>query len=367
MRIVQLVIGGGVAGGQLLAARFASAARVRGDDVSFVSPADGPFLRQLRSDGYQTALVDVGRTYRLDGVAALARHLRSERADVFHTHTLAAANALSRIAARVAGVPIVSHLHIENHFRPATRPLLRALDNRTARLAARLVAVSQATRAAYERQGYPRGRIELLYNGVEPATSVPSGLRAELGLGDDGLVVALVGRLCDVKGQRELIEALGSAPGVRAILVGDDLEQGGEYRRFLEREAERLGVTDRVVFAGPRDDVDRVLADVDVLALPSWTEGLPLVALEAMARGRPVIATPVGGTAEAVVDGETGILVPPRDPQRLAEGLRRLAADPALRERLGAKGRERVAERFSAREMTRRMLEIYDEVAGSAR
>jgi glycosyltransferase involved in cell wall biosynthesis len=362
VRIAHLVIGGGQAGGQLVARRFALAARERGDDVRFVGPEDGPFMARVRRDGFETTLVDVGRSHRLDGVVRLARNLRTTGTDLLHTHTLAAANGLSRCAARLVGVPVVSHLHIENHFRPATKPVLRALDNGTARLSARLVAVSDATRVAYERQGYPSGRIEVLHNGVDPAFGrPPAGLRDELGVGEDALLVALVGRLCDVKGQRELIQSLADVPGAHAVLIGEDLEHGGDYRRLLEREADLATVRNRVSFTGARDDVGALLEQVDVLALPSWTEGLPLVVLEAMAHGRPVVATPVGGTSEAVVDGETGILVPPRDPASLAGALRRLA-DPALRERLGAAGRRRATERFSADEMARRMLEIYDEV-----
>lgn len=359
------MIGGGLAGGQLVARRFALAAQARGDDVLFVSPEAGPFMERVSADGFATTVVDVGRAHRVGGLARLARELRAFEADLLHTHTLAAANSLSRVAARLASVPVISHLHIENHFRLETRSLLSTLDNATARLCARLVAVSESTREAYERQGYPRGRIEVLHNGVDLASEArAAGVRGDLGLDDSSLVVALVGRLCDVKGQRELIRALVDVPGARAVLVGEDLEQAGEFRRVLEREADRAAVADRVVFAGVRDDVDAILEEVDVVALPSWTEGLPLVALEAMAHGKPVVATPVGGTPEAVIDGETGIIVPPRDPESLAHALRRLQAEPALRERLGAAGRARVAERFSAADVSRRMLELYDEVAG---
>ena len=99
-----------------------------------------------------------------------------------------------------------------------------------------------------------------------------------------------------------------------------------------------------------------------MLALPSWTEGLPLVVLEAMAHGKPVVATPVGGTPELVTDGETGLLVPPRDPQALAAALQRLLEDAELSRRLGEAGRRRVEERFSLDAMNRRVLQIYDEV-----
>ncbi len=305
--------------------------------------------------------VDVGRTYRIDGVLRLARLLRRERADVLHTHTLAAANALARVAGRLARVPVVSHLHIANHFRPATRALLANLDNATARFAAALVAVSEDTRRAYEEQGYPR-RIRVVYNGVTATTADANGLREELSIPADAPLVAEVGRLCDVKGQRELIDAIALLPGARAVLVGADLELGGAYERALRDHADELGVTERVVFAGYRDDAARVVAAADVLALPSWTEGLPLVVLEAMALGRPVVATAVGGTPELVADGETGLLVPPRDVAALTAALKRVLDDEGLRRRLGEAGRRRVAERFSSEAMTRDVLAVYDEV-----
>jgi glycosyltransferase involved in cell wall biosynthesis len=361
VRIVHLVIGGEIAGGQLVALQLARGARDRGDVVSFVSPADGPFAARAREEGFAVDFVDVGRTNRIDGALRLARLLRRERADVLHTHTLAAANALARIAGRLARVPVVSHLHIANHFRPATRVLLANLDNATARFAAALVAVSKDTRRAYEDQGYPR-RIRVVYNGVAAATADANGLREELSIPADAPLVAEVGRLCDVKGQRELIDAIALLPGTRAVLVGADLELGGAYERALRDHADELGVTDRVVFAGYRGDAARVVAAADVVALPSWTEGLPLVVLEAMALGRPVVATAVGGTPELVADGETGLLVPPRDVAALTAALKRVLDDEGLRNRLGEAGKRRVAERFSSEAMTRDVLAVYDEV-----
>jgi glycosyltransferase involved in cell wall biosynthesis len=361
VRVAHLVIGGDVAGGQLVALQLARALRERGDDALFVSPSRGAFTERVEAEGFRVVGADVSRLTRLRGMFALSQRLHDEQVDVLHTHTLAAANALGRLAARWASIPVVSHLHIENHFRLSTRWLLRFADNATARLAAAHVAVSEDTKRAYERQGYPSG-IEVVYNGVSLDGEGARGVRAELGIPDGAPLVGEIGRLCDVKGQRELIVALAQVPEARAVLVGADLEQGGAFQTALEHEAERLGVRDRVVFAGRREDAHAVLAALDVLALPSWTEGLPLVALEAMAQRRPVVATPVGGTPEVVVDGETGLLVPPRDPDALAAALRRLLDDADLRRRMGEAGYERVRERFSADAMTQRVLELYDEV-----
>ena len=364
MRIFHLVTSGDVAGGQLVALQLARAARDRGDDVAFVSPSDGPFLDLARADSFRAFRVRSSRLYELRGALALARLLRRERVNVLHTHTHLAASVLGRLAARSAGVAVVSHLHIENHFRPQALPraLSRTLDNATSRLCARLVAVSDATRASFEVQGFPRERMETVHNGISldrasPATS----LRSDLGISADAVLVAHVGRLAPVKGQRELIAALAHAPGVYAVLAGEDLETGGAFRSELEAEVERLGVADRVAFAGYRPAAAAELAEVDALVLPSHVEGLPVVVLEAMARGKPVIATPVGGTAELVVDGGTGILVPPGDVDALAAALTWLAGHADEARQLGEAGRRRVEEDFSEEAMTRRVLEVYDD------
>src|SRR5205823_910158 len=129
-----------------------------------------------------------------------------------------------------------------------------------------------------------------VHNGISlDGTAAPTTLRRDLGIAADAVLVAHVGRLAPVKGQRELLEALALAPGVHAALVGEDVETDGAFRRELEAEAERFGIADRVAFAGYRPDAASELAEVDALVLPSQIEGLPVVVLEAMARGKPVI------------------------------------------------------------------------------
>ncbi len=170
-----------------------------------------------------------------------------------------------------------------------------------------------------------------------------------------------VARLCDVKGQRELIRALPrlERQDTVVLLAGEDLEAGGAFRRALEQEAEALGVGDRVRFLGYRSDVPALLEAADVFALPSWVEGLPLGVLDAMARGKPVVAGAVGGTPELVVDGETGLLVPPRDVDALVRALDELLGDPERARRLGEAGRARALAEFSADAAAERVLRLY--------
>jgi glycosyltransferase involved in cell wall biosynthesis len=375
VKIVHSIIGGEVAGGQLVALQHMRAARARGDSVLVVSPTQGPFVELVASEGFPVRLLDVRRLFRLLDVWRLKRLLETERADVLHTHTGLAANILSRIAGRLAGVPVVSHMHMNNHFRPnrLAQAVQQTLDNLTSRLCARIVVVSDDMRERLLRQGVPAGRLELIPNGIELGSSAapPSRqLLLALGVPEDADVAITVGRLCDHKGQRELIEAVArlaaAHSGLRAVVVGDDVEAGGDYLVRLRRLAVQLGVEDRIIFTGYRPDARALVAESDVFVLPSWIEGCPLVVLEAMAAGTPVIATGVGGLPELVEHEETGLLVPVRDPQALAAAIERVLVEPGLREALGLAGQRAVASRLSAADMTRRMLSLYDEVAEAA-
>jgi glycosyltransferase involved in cell wall biosynthesis len=367
VKIVHQVLDGEVAGGQLVALQLAQAAQAVGHEVAFVSPTDGRFLDRLRADGYAVAVVPLRRSYRLDDALRLARLLRRSRADVLHTHGHLVTNVLARVAGRLAGVPVVAHMHIENTFRAGLAARLQALlDNATARLCARILVVSEATRVALERQGYPRGSIEVVPNGVDLMSSSPARVREEFGIPDGVPLLVQVGRLCDVKGQRDLVEALALlGRGAHAVLVGEDLEADGAFRRSLDAQIEESGLARRVTLAGYRPDARSIMAAADVVVLPSWIEGQPLVVLEAMAESRPVVATPVGGTGELVVDGTTGLLVPPRDPAALAAALGRLLDDPARARSFGEAGRRRVEERFALEQTTKRVIAVYRGLRGA--
>jgi glycosyltransferase involved in cell wall biosynthesis len=184
-------------------------------------------------------------------------------------------------------------------------------------------------------------------------------------------VVGVLARLAPCKGLEVFIDAArmvaDRVPDARFLSVGDEgalngdaVRAGASYRYALEQHAERLGLRDRVVFTGFRLDVPEVLAELAISVLPSVTgEGLPNSVLESMAAGLPVIATDAGGTKEAVVDGETGMLVPPSDAVSLARVIGQLLADPDLRMRFGEAGRRRIAERFSLERMAHEMQGLY--------
>jgi glycosyltransferase involved in cell wall biosynthesis len=338
----------------MVALRLALAARAAGHDVSFVTPTEGPILERVRSEGLEALVVPLGGALDVRSTLRLAAALRGLGAELVHTHGHFAVNVHGRVAGRLAGARVLAHMHIGNVFRAGRgRRLQVALDNRTARLCFALVAVSEATAASLREQGYPAARLVVIPNGIEaaePAAPVELAPRP---------AILEVARLAEVKGQHVLLAAL-TGLDAHLVLVGRDLEAGGGYAQRLREQAVELGVEQRVVFAGPRDDVPGLLAGCDVFCLPSFEEGLPLTVLEAMAQGRPVVAAAVGGTPEAVADGETGLLVPPGDVDALAEALRSLLADPDRARRFGEAGRVRVRERFSAAEASRRVLDLYD-------
>jgi len=194
-------------------------------------------------------------------------------------------------------------------------------------------------------------------DGREPSHVVPLGIdldrfaAAEPALPKDGPVVGNVARLAPQKDHASLLEAARLLGDVRFVIVGD-----GELREELERRADGLPVE----LTGARDDVPELLASFDVFAFPSLFEGLCLAVIEAQAAGVPVVATPVGGIRETVVDGETGLLVPTGDPAALAAAIRRLLDEPDLARRLAGEARRRVRERYSEQRMVELTLGLYE-------
>jgi glycosyltransferase involved in cell wall biosynthesis len=198
------------------------------------------------------------------------------------------------------------------------------------------------------------GSVRTIHNGVpdEPTTDAQH---------EPGLVIGAVGRLERQKGFDVLLRALVDVPGASLRLVGD-----GSERAALERLARELGVAERVSWDGWSDDPRSRLGSFDVFVLSSRFEGFPLVVLEALLARAAVVATDVGSVAEAVIDGKTGLLVPPEDPSALAAALRRSLADAELRRRLGESGRQLVLERFTADHMTRGFEALYGELLSDA-
>jgi glycosyltransferase involved in cell wall biosynthesis len=301
------------------------------------------------------------------GWLSLYRFLRERDITILHTHS-PYSGFLGRVIGRAAGVPvIVSTQHtVEAIYSLKTR----LLDQLTFPLADSVVCVSEGVRdSLHIGTRLVLKRMAVIHNGVDISsvdeiirgTGVEARGRWGWRRGDP--VVGNVARLSPLKNQKCLIEAMrlivGRKPRARLAIVG-----WGELEQELESQVERSQLQDHVVFLGHRtaSEVFEILAAIDVFALPSMCEGFSLTILEAMAAGKPVVATDVVGVREAVVDGETGLLVPFGDPHALAEAILDLLEDPGRSRAMGAAGRRHVEKLFSATIMAHRYEQLYEEL-----
>lgn len=313
-------------------------------------------------------------------LAALTRYLRRHRIDVVHTTGLYP-NVFGVLAARLAGTPaVVSSVRDMGHM---WSPTLLQAQRFCSRFADAVVTNAEAVARRLRAEGYPGEKLEVIHNGLAAppddgfgASGPPVSLREELGIPPGAPLVGSICRLDPVKGLEDLIDAaalvVGRHPEVRFLVVGGppamaDWRTGEAYVASLRERAERLGLGERVIFTGARKDVPRILNELSVAALSSHSEGLSNSLLEAMAAGRPVVATDVGGNPEIVDDGATGFLVPARDPAAFAVALCRLLSSAGLASEMGQAGRVRVTSRFTHERMVDRTLELYRRLLAEAR
>lgn len=309
-----------------------------------------------------------------------ARALRKSRTQIVHSYNFYA-NVFCIPAAKLAGVPCVvaSIRDLGIYLSPTKLKLQRWI----CRLADRIVVNAGAIRDWLVEQGYPAHKIVVIRNGVDTsrfgARNDGAALRRELGLPPKVPLVTMLARLSPAKGIDYFLGAAAELhrmhPDARFLLVGECFTRGDEhefavdqeYRKALQKRVDSLGLTDRVIFTGLRKDVPEILAASAISVLPSLSEGISNSLLESMAAGVPVVATRVGGTPEAVTDGEQGLLVPPGDSPALASAVSRLLGDPMLALRLGNNGRRRVAEEFSFEAVVRRTEALYRELLAAKR
>jgi glycosyltransferase involved in cell wall biosynthesis len=357
----------------------------RGFEVTVVS-SPGPLLDRLAaSAGVARAAVPISREitplHDLVSLARLTRTLRRLRPDLVDAHTLKAA-LLAMAAARLAGVPVrVYHVHGLRHVTTAgvRRALLRACERITSSLATRVLCVSRSVaRAALADGLIPPEKTAVLLGGsiagvdatgrfVPPADEGERrAARVALGLPATARVIGFVGRLVRDKGVAELAGAWSVLrerhPDLRLVVVGA-AERGDPLPAGV---AEALAGDRRVLLAGHDRETPRYYRAMDVLALPTWREGFPVVPLEAAAMGLPVVASDVPGCVDAVVRDVTGTLVPPGDVPALAAALEAYLADPALRHRHGAAGRQRALRDYDPRRLQEALREEFLRLAAAA-
>ncbi len=329
------------------------------------------FLREFR--GRIEVVSCLKREIRiLDDLAAMVRlylFFRREKFDMVHTHT-AKAGFIGRIAARLAGVPVVMHTpHGHNfygYFNSLGNKFIVMLERIAAFFADRIVVFTDLEKRDMLRYKICSGsKIDVIRSGIDLSRfeNVKAGAKkkhAEFNIGPHDLLVGMIGRLESVKGPDCFLDAAkiiaGELPQARFLIVGD-----GSLKEELMARSGRLGISDKVIFTGWREDIPEILSMLDVLVLPSLNEAVGRVLLEAGAAGKPIVATDVGGVPEVLKNGETGILVPPRDPGRMAEAVAGLLRDEKRRHRMGRAAKDWVRKRFDEDKMISQLRDIYEE------
>jgi glycosyltransferase involved in cell wall biosynthesis len=343
---------------------LASALRRKGHEVEVACSIAGGLSKPLEEVGVPVRPLTrrlVKRRVSLAYARGIRKLLREGRFDLVHAHIYASAVAAA-VATRGTGLPLVVTEHTEASWQNLWARLFSRWTYRRAR---QIIAVSTPIeRRLIERDGVSPERVTLIPNAVIPASGNPPSLADTL---PDGWLemplVGVVARLQPEKGVATFLKAAAHvsmvSPEARFLVVGD-----GPLREELVDLVGRVGLRERVHFLGYRVDAQRLIGLLDVLVVPSLTEGSPLIVLEAMAAGVPVVASAVGGIPDQVRHGEVGVLVPPDDPNALAGALGALLEDPALARRLGEAGRRRTENEFSHEALVRRIEAVYRAALG---
>jgi glycosyltransferase involved in cell wall biosynthesis len=325
----------------------------------------GQHLTQL------TVIPELGREIQgwadVKALAALIRLMQKFRPQVVHTHT-AKAGTLGRLAAHFARVPVVVHTYhghvFHGYFSPTKTKIFLAIERWLAWSTDRLLAVSNQVRRELLDLGIGSPeRLTVLPLGLNldrllTCEDLRGGLRNELGVKQDVLLVGIIARLVAIKRHEWFLEAAAKVatayPNCQFLLIGD-----GDRRQELEALVQQLSLASQVRFLGWRSDLVRIYADLDLVALTSANEGSPVSLIEAMAAGKAVVCTRVGGVPDIVADGIVGLLVAPGDTTALAEAITALLADPQRRRQMGEAGRQRMYPAFSAQRLVQDMDQLY--------
>jgi glycosyltransferase involved in cell wall biosynthesis len=332
-------------------------------------PAARPLLERCATLGLQVYALCVRCAADIQAYTRLVRLLRQGQYDLFHNHAgITWEGCWGTFAAAEAGVPVICTEHLPYLI---TEPRERALKLQASRRVLYTIGVSRGVASSLVEHGVvPAERARVVWNGIDftrfSPVRQPELRRSLLGLDLESHLVVCVGRMTPQKGHALLLDAVALArrelPRLTVALAGD-----GPLAAELQARATRLGLGDAALFLGRYRHVPELLSCTDVLVQPSIFEGLPLAVLEGMAAALPVVVTDVVGNREAVVSGESGLVVPPDDPLALARALLRLVLDPHLAARLGMQARQRAAREFTAPVMARRTQAVYDDAVGARR
>lgn len=339
--------------------------------VSVACPPNTPLWEELYALGVEMVPIPLvgelspSKDYAV--IHSLVKYLRQSGTTILHAHSSKGA-LVGRLAGAIARTPVViftAHNSIFYEDWPGWKKRVFAnVERFLARFTDKIITVSDALKQELlEQEGLSPKLLTTIYNGIEVerfAGQVDAlAMRKSLGIPELGPIIGTIARLAPQKGVSYFLRAasLLKEYQVTFLVVGD-----GPLRESLEQEVVQLGLQSRVVFAGQKDNISEILPILDVFVLPSITEGLPLTILEAMAAGKPVVATRVGGVPEAILEGKTGLVVAPKDPEALAVALAGLLGERDRLNRMGANGRKHVQEKFTVEQMVQRTFELYNQL-----
>lgn len=327
-------------------------------------------LKGVRIVNLPFLLRRINPVYDLLSLFSLYVFLIKEKPTIVHSHT-SKAGLLGRLAAKLAGVPIIVHTphgHVFfGYFGPFKTKIFILLEKLASRITDKIVTLSNR-----EKEDYllfkiaEEEKFSVIFSGIglnkfkEPLLSEKQNLRTELGIPENSLVVGTAGRLVPVKGPEFMLQAakyiISRYPDTYFIFTGD-----GPLENDLNRKALEMGISENIIFLGWRDDVAQIISIYDIFVLPSLNEGMGRVLAEAMALGKPIVASKIGGIPDLVIHGKNGFLVPPKNPKELAKYIQVLIEDKDKRGKMGLRGKE-MSLNFSAGGMIEKIASLYKEL-----
>jgi glycosyltransferase involved in cell wall biosynthesis len=358
MKILHVETGRHLYGGPQQVIYLVSALQERGHDCTLVCPPGTGIDSAARSANIQVRNLFCAGDLDLPFAYRLTQYIQSSGPDLVHCHSRRGADVLGGLAVTFSDVPAVVSRRVDN----TEMRLMAALRYRPFR---KIIAISEAIAAVLREHDIDSDRIEVIRSAVDTARfekPVDIGaFRKEFGMPKEATIIGAAGQLIPRKGHRYLLQAIADLrhkhPEIRLIVFGE-----GHLNNQLRAQAASLDLGEVVQFAGFREDLDDFMGAFDLFVHPALAEGLGVVTLKAAAAGVPVIGFDAGGLPEAIKDGETGILVPPENVEKLRDAIATLVVDADLRHQMGAAGRRRMQSEFSIDTMADKHIDFYESV-----
>ncbi|UCC38729.1 MAG: glycosyltransferase family 4 protein [Candidatus Aminicenantes bacterium] len=340
-------------------------------NISVAGNPGGILEEKLKKIDLKIEPVDMASRYNLGAISQIKKIIKAKNVHIVHSQG-GRADFFARQAARSAKVPIIisSIAMLVEGYDVSTlkKGFYVFIDRWTEKKVDKFIILSEPLRQTLiEKHKIPPEKIVKIYNGIETEEYDPNiqgitnkkhKVRIELGLKNDIPVIGAIGRLVWQKGFEFLIQAIPNIieffPEAKFLIVGE-----GPLRKELEGLSERLRVKDNIIFAGFRSHIKEILASIDILAMPSLLEGLPLVLLEGMAMAKPIVATKIDGITEVLENGKTGLLVSPESTGELAEAIIEILTNKTKADLLGQNARRLAVEKFSVKKMVEQTEEVY--------